>query len=377
MAKASHSPALTVLTAEAKIARIRSIGRRQDLTLIQKYIALWIVIEATRDGVAEISTADLMSAASLKRRDTVFAATKVLRSQGIIDRASGSGQSGRFTVLPERVVAAVTEAYVAATSGTVTPDRFEVSSTVARDQSDEATSPVQPYRLGVERYGESGPLSGDEAVASNRTALSMPVRSHETGPIEAVRSDETGTVEAVRSNELPRARIETPLGLLSTKLVSEESPPPPSEPKTNVQPIPNWNTAFADDHYGEDIVFRDGRVSLLNGSLSYWLERFGNDVERLELALIEAAGGVQPASRQPVKLQVERQLARFARDKLDKDQRYERAAKSKKADGSNTPRAARRNPIMDMASRIARGDPEHLDAEPVRNIIDTTWSRRQ
>ena len=73
----------------------------------------------------------------------------------------------------------------------------------------------------------------------------------------------------------------------------------------------------------------DGRVRLVNGTEAEWLQRFGDDREALDDALIEVAGYIQPMSRQPIKLQVERGLARIARERRERDQRYERAAARK------------------------------------------------
>ena len=72
----------------------------------------------------------------------------------------------------------------------------------------------------------------------------------------------------------------------------------------------------------------DGRIVLHNGTHAKWLAKFGTE-ERLELALMQAAGWVQPHSSRPLQAQVESQLARAASDKLDRDVRYQVAAKSK------------------------------------------------
>lgn len=78
----------------------------------------------------------------------------------------------------------------------------------------------------------------------------------------------------------------------------------------------------------ERVKFADGRLTLFNGLRQFWLERFDNDADRLDLALIQAAGFVQPHSTRPLEAQVSSQLARSAADKRDRDKRYAAAAKA-------------------------------------------------
>lgn len=115
----------------------------------------------------------------------------------------------------------------------------------------------------------------------------------------------------------PRARAykESP-----SEIVLEDSIPPLAPPGGQKF---DWNTAFQDpsENHGVDLA-KDGRVTLSNGTRQFWLERFGGDEDRLELALMQAAGERQPRSRQPLKLQIERSLARIAGQKRDGDQRY-------------------------------------------------------
>lgn len=93
-----------------------------------------------------------------------------------------------------------------------------------------------------------------------------------------------------------------------------------------VKPVTDWRTAFAspDSHAGIEVA--DGTVRLLNGTRKDWLEKFGGDATALDLALIEVASTLQPASHTPLTAQVNRKLASIARDKHDKDQRYTKAA---------------------------------------------------
>ena len=78
-------------------------------------------------------------------------------------------------------------------------------------------------------------------------------------------------------------------------------------------------------------AFENGRLVLFNGTKQFWLEQFGGDEKKLDLALLEAGGYVQPNSSRPLEAQVGAQLARKVRDKLDKDERYAKAVKANKA----------------------------------------------
>jgi hypothetical protein len=99
--------------------------------------------------------------------------------------------------------------------------------------------------------------------------------------------------------------------------------------KDNLQPSYHYAARESDDE--RRIAFVDGRLTLCNGLRQTWLEQFGSDAERLDLALIEVAGRVQTASSRPLEAQVSSQLARIAADKRDRDKRYAEAAARNKA----------------------------------------------
>lgn len=123
----------------------------------------------------------------------------------------------------------------------------------------------------------------------------------------------------------------------------------PSEP--SISPLPpkggvtNWKTAFADPDLKCGVERAvDGSIHLVSGTRQFWLDQFGGDEARLDLALIETSGRVQPNSATSIKLQVERALARIAGEKHDKDQRYAAAVKAKPAPaaaGASPPQTAR------------------------------------
>lgn len=108
----------------------------------------------------------------------------------------------------------------------------------------------------------------------------------------------------------------------------------------HVKPITSWSTAFAvkpEPEHASVGWTEAGALQLFNGTRQLWLERFGNDAERLDLALIEIAGEIHPNSRKDLSADVQARLARKAADKLDRDQRY-RAAVAANAAQRNQPK---------------------------------------
>lgn len=166
-------------------------------------------------------------------------------------------------------------------------------------------------------YSECGTSANDAKHATDGAATCA--NSAMGGVSEAPNAPWVASRARVEDNNLP-----TNLG---TTVGSLDSPPTPS----NVKPVTDWRSAFgADDNHG--VEFSQGRLSLVNGTRAFWLERFGGDAEALDLALIEAAGSIQRNSNAGLKVQVERKLANIARDTRDRDRRYERAAGKRKAD---------------------------------------------
>jgi hypothetical protein len=91
-----------------------------------------------------------------------------------------------------------------------------------------------------------------------------------------------------------------------------------------------WKTAF-NPEAASGVMFEKGKLSLLNGTRAFWLERFDADERRLDLALIEIAPILQPNSQRPLQAQVESRLAKIVAERLDRDTRYARAATAKAA----------------------------------------------
>lgn len=129
-------------------------------------------------------------------------------------------------------------------------------------------------------------------------------------PVAVTDEPRNSYAPAVEVTAVSRARIVSPSGINNTLEGLDKSPLyPPTD--------------------GERITFENGRLELKNGLRQFWLEKFG-DEELLDLALIQAAGYVQPNSMKPLEAQVSAQLARKIADKRDKDARYAKAVKANK-----------------------------------------------
>lgn len=94
-------------------------------------------------------------------------------------------------------------------------------------------------------------------------------------------------------------------------------------------PISLFPVARAEKDEEKRVDFQSGRVQLFNGLKAYWLDRFDNDEQRLECALLQIANYVEPNSRRPLETQVSSQLARMVGEKLDRDKRYAKAVEAK------------------------------------------------
>lgn len=110
------------------------------------------------------------------------------------------------------------------------------------------------------------------------------------------------------------------------------SPPIPSSPRKCDPDGVTW------DANSKTILLDDG-------NRAFWLDLFEGDAARLDLALIEAAGSIQPNSRQLLALQVGRSLSRIVADRKDRDRRYANAAAAKQASPAQ--------PRMDLNTRKA------------------------
>lgn len=261
-----HNQPPPSFSAKLKLERIKHIVERNDLTSSQKCAGIGLVCAADREWAANVKTAELMQMASAKDKETVFRATKALRSKGLIEKASARGQSGRYNIIPPQIVEAVMEAY----------DELKSSQAEAA------------------HFAESGPLKPDGTSADKSTRSAVKPGGFDPTTAPASRMPARAQMESLRDSYIPVSEDKSPL-----------SP------------------------QGEEVrvTFEKGRLKLFNGLKAFWLDKFG-DEELLDLALIQAAPYVQENSRRPLETQVSAQLARKVADKLDKDARYAKAVKS-------------------------------------------------
>jgi hypothetical protein len=277
-------PPLHALTWKQRRELLEEIIWARNLSSGQKCIAFAIVVLGDENGEASLGAEDLKRIASINKRDTVFAAKKNLEAQGFIEKVNVPGKANRYRIMPPKVVASIIEAY--------------------ETQQAAKSTPVPKRGTG------DVPAQGMGDVPQN--GIDPPERDEPRAPVYA--------------------RIETPSGLLTPQKLKDN---PPLSPKIE----------FGED--GERITYVNGQIRLFNGLKQFWLEKFGTE-ERLDLALAQAAGYVQPNNRtKPIEAQVSSQLARMIREKLDKDDRYEKAVKS----GAKSASAGERK--VSNADRIA------------------------
>ncbi len=90
----------------------------------------------------------------------------------------------------------------------------------------------------------------------------------------------------------------------------------------------NWKEAYGlTDEW--DAKLTPSGVVLPADTMAEWLRRFGGDQARLDLALIQILPYMEPNSQRPLLAQAAAQLARIAGEKLDRDQRYDKAVRKK------------------------------------------------
>lgn len=167
-------PSLEGMTLKRKLECARAILDRSDLTSTQKCVGLWMVVQADKEWTTEARTAELLRAASAKDRETVFKATRELDAKGIIAKSSVRGQGGKYTVVPPRVVEAITQAY-----------------------EEKKSSRVKADHLKQKQSGETGRVGPGEVVGLNGTGQVKPVGFDPTTPKQ---SGETGRVSPDHSS---------------------------------------------------------------------------------------------------------------------------------------------------------------------------------
>jgi uncharacterized protein YdaU (DUF1376 family) len=160
--------------------------------------------------------------------------------------------------------------------------------------------------------------SRTRGVTPHRTPRHTP---HHTPPVQGgVTGGVTPGVASGKGNEInggADAGFGTGNAIKNQELRTKiESPKPPEG--ASVHPA-----LQARDTGHPDVAFEGGVVTLVNGQRSDWLQRFGGDDERLNLALIEVGNRVQWGSSRPVASQVFGQLANIAGRKREGDNRYQ------------------------------------------------------
>jgi hypothetical protein len=156
-------------TPATKLECIKAIVERTDLTSAQKCVGVGLIVTADREWTSFAKTEDLRRMASVKDRETVFAATRTLDQKGIVSKEAKRGQAGKYTVLPPSVVDAIVDAYEQKKTGRVESDQSEPKGsgeTGRVNQSDPTTFPVGLNRTGrVEPVGSIPTTNAHDAHA--------------------------------------------------------------------------------------------------------------------------------------------------------------------------------------------------------------------
>jgi hypothetical protein len=280
-----------------KLTAIEAVLKNPKFNQTQALILIGLIVRSDGSyGNAFPGGATLAVYAKVKRTDAVFKALRELEDQfNVIRRESrGQGKSNAYTVIPERVADAVVAAYeerkaaklaAAATQETHPSKAGDLPKPTNTAEAGEFAELVRPKRVG----------GADEPTRLKRA------------PAQTGHPPEAGATHPPKAGTYP------------VSIRSKENNP-------LLPPKPNfWQGALNPSH---DVLFEDGKLTLVNGFRVQWLEEFGSEKD-LDLALMQAASYVQPNSSRPLDVQVSSQLARIVRDKRDKDARYAKAASAK------------------------------------------------
>lgn len=335
------------VTAEQKIAMIRAINRCYDMDRGDRHAAITIISETDDQGVMIASLSELARLIGYKDRKSVMRATANLANRGIIQNDGQNGSKGSYRVLSVFAQSAIVVEFMSQT-GRATLE--------ADDQSSEEKKPVPENGTGP-----------NQPVPKNHPAFSAPVPKNGTGTTKPVPKNHPGSTEPVPKNGTASRTRDARVyrnSLRELSLYNNNIPPlsPKGEKRTTAA---RGLTGKQNDPFGLTTdygnVTRDaaGMLTLHNGTRQFWLERFGGDEERLDLALIQAAGYVQPNAVKPLEAQVGAQLARILAEKTDKDRRYEAAAERNARGGASRRRTPERKdePVFDLPPGALEGEP--------------------
>jgi hypothetical protein len=134
-----------------------------------------------------------------------------------------------------------------------------------------------------------------------------------------------------------REANEGPYSTKDTILPKKEPLNPQTGNSMTAAQIEMKNALVPKDDY-QPVAVVDGKLVLYNGTRTLWLEKFGGDEERLELALIEAQGSLQTYGNRSIAVQVNAKLANIVARKRDGDKRYKAAVDSKSMPTAITPK---------------------------------------
>jgi hypothetical protein len=278
-----------------KLTAIEAVLKNPKFSQTQALILIGLIVrsdEAYSNAYPGATTLALY--AKVSRTQTVFDALKELESKfKVINRESrGQGRSNSYNVLPQRVLDEVAAAYE------------ERKAAKAAERAAAKTENAQRTELETKPSAPTAP--GHQA---HRDAERTPTRCAErtTYPVR----------DPVDKN-VKRAGARSGY----------------------------WQNALNPSH---DVLFEDGRITLVNGMRVTWLERFGGDAERLGLALEQAAGYIEPNSPRPLETQISSQLARIAGQRRDSDKRYSAASANKPQQPQRSNETARERKIREAA----------------------------
>jgi hypothetical protein len=258
-----------------KLTAIEAVLKNPKFNQTQALLLIGLIVRSD-EGYANAypGATTLALYAKVKRTQTVFEALRELEDKfKVINRESrGQGKSNSYNVLPQRVLDEVAAAYE------------ERKAAKAAERAAAKTKNAE--RTELEQKPSAPTAPGHQ---TDRDAQRTPTRCAER------------TTDPVR-DPVDKKGYRAPA-------------------KTGF-----WQNALNPSH---DVLFEDGKITLVNGMRVTWLERFGGDEARLALALDQAAAYVQPYGTHSLETQVGSQLARIAGQKHDGDKRYAAAAASK------------------------------------------------
>jgi hypothetical protein len=266
-----------------KLTAIEAVLKNPKFNQTQALILIGLIVRSDQNySNAHPGGLTLALYAKVKRTDAVFKALRELEDQfKVLHRESrGQGRSNSYSVLPQRVLDEVAAAY---------EERKAAKAAAA------ATQETHPVKAGDLPKETSTPKAGE---------FPKPTRL-ERAPSQTGHPPKAGATHPPKAGTDPVS-------------IREKEKIPLLSPKPNF-----WQNALNPSH---DVLYEDGKLTLVNGMRVTWLEEFGGDEKDLELALRRAAQYVQPNGNKTLEVQVNGQLSRIIQEKRDKDRRYAAAA---------------------------------------------------